>query len=124
MKIHYYRDSGRSQGQQIKPETVDKLNLPTLFDIRPKTITEPVASMVLILGNREFEVTPDIGMIKSITLNTDALIIEIRTLFGIVNENIVYDKQEKLPDLIYKLWMSPPGKGEKKGFRATTVKEL
>ena len=85
--------------------------MPEKFDISPRKIgNNPVSCMYFTLGNRIFSITPDIGKIKSIALNTKALVIEISVLFGVVNEKILYDKQEKLPDLMFRLRLTPKGK--------------
>jgi hypothetical protein len=93
----------------MSPESVKKLNLPERFDISPRKIDAPVESMYFTLGNRVFSITPDIWSIAKITLNEKALVVKISALFGIVKEDIIYDKGQKLPDLMYRLRMSPKG---------------
>ncbi len=109
--IEYYRSEGSVKGKKLRPEAVQALNLPEKFDISPRHITKPVKSMVLSLGNRRFDVDPLIGNIQSISLDAHGLFI------GTTLKNITYDKQEKLPDLMFRLWMTPKGKGVKSGFR-------
>lgn len=81
------------------------LKFPEKFDISPRDIIKPVVSMTLHLGNRKFEITPDVGKIKDIYLTPDKLVIQSTLLF-----DISYDKQMKLPDLMFRLWMTPLGK--------------
>jgi|GEM_PF-1735362 len=85
-----------------------KLNLPDKFDISPRYIDpeNPVSSMVLHLGNRKFEITPDIGNIQNVTLTEKELIITT-TILGFT---ITYDKEKKLPDLLSRLRKTPVGK--------------
>lgn len=117
--ITYYRDSGNLKGKAITPESVKALELPDKFDISPRVVNSPVESMVLILWNRNFDISPDICNIKNIYLTTEELVIETTLFF-----DITYDKQEKLPDLLFRLWKTPKGKWEKEWFRATTVTEI
>ncbi len=117
--IVYYRDEGNIKWKPIRAESVKAMNLPEKFDISPRSVTTPVSSMVLHLWNRKFDINPDLCNIKNLYLTSEALVIETTLLF-----DIIYDKQEKLPDLLYRLWTTPKGKGEKKWFRGTTVTEI
>ena len=117
--ITYYRDEWALKWEKLIPESIRILKLPEKFDISPRTITKPVASILFHLGERKFSIKPDIGKIKDIYLTPKELIIETTLLF-----NISYDKQIRLPDLMYKLWMTPIGKWEKIWFRWTTVVEI
>jgi len=124
-KIVYTWISGEMKGKILAPEMIKKIWLPEKFDISPRKITgKPISSMYFILGNRKFAISPDIGQIKKISLNTQALVIEVSVLFGMVDGNILFDKQEKLPDLMYRLWVTPKGKGEKIWFKAATIIEI
>ena len=99
--IQYYRDTGKP----ISAESVKAMNLPDKFDISPRVVNDPVSSMVFTIGNRKFDISPDLCNIKDIYLTSDALVIETTLLF-----DISYDKEEKLPDLMYRLWNTPNGK--------------
>jgi len=124
-QIVYVWDEGNIKGKPIAPEAVEKMELPDRFDISPRGVTQnSIPHIYFTLGNRVFSITPDIGTIKSMKLTAESFIIEVSVLFGVVNEEIVYDKEEKLPDLIYRLRMTPREKGKKTGFRSTTVKEI
>ena len=90
-------------------ESIQILDFPEKIDISPKNITKPISSMFFQLGNRRFEIILDLGKIKSIYLTSGKLVIETTLLF-----DVSYDKQAKLPDLMFKLWKTPVGKGEKK----------
>ncbi len=124
-KITYYRNSDNGNSVPLSKENIKILWLPETFDISPRVVgTTSISCMYVILGNRKFSISPDIGEISNISLTSTWLIIEIKAFFWTIQENIVYDKQQKLPDLMWRLWISPRGKGEKKGFKATKVKEL
>lgn len=117
--IDYYRDEWGLKWKKIRPESVQVLKFPDRFDISPRDITKPVASMVFHLWNRKFSISPDLGKIKDIYLTQEKLVVETTLFF-----DITYDKQAKLPDLMYKLWMTPIGKWEKSWFKWTTVIEI
>ena len=117
--IEYYRDEGYLKGKKLTPESIKTLNLPQIIDINPKVITGSVSSMTFTLGNRIFDISPDLCNIKKISLTKDELVIETTLLI-----DITYTKDKKLPDLMFKLWRTPKGKWEKTWFRATTVTEL
>lgn len=72
-------------------------DLPELFDIQPKKITEPQKSIRFVLGKRSFDVEPIMGKVQDIFLTEEALVIE--TTF----KNITYNKVNKLPDLCRRL---------------------
>jgi hypothetical protein len=116
--INYYRDEGNNKAQKLREESVKTLNLPDRFDISPRHITTPVPSMIFHLGNRKFSISPLIGKINDIVMTPDWLVIETTLL------DIMYNKQDKLPNLMFRLRMTPVGKWEKPWFRGTTVVEL
>lgn len=116
--IKYYWDQGNNKNKQLKEESINTLNLPDKFDISPRNITTPVPSMIFSLGNRKFSISPLIGKINAIYLTPESLVIETTLL------DIIYKKQDKLPDLMFRLRMTPVGKWEKPWFRWTTVVEL
>ena len=116
--IEYYRDQGNNKNKQLKEESINTLNLPDKFDISPRHITTPVPSMIFSLGNRKFSISPLIGKINAIVMTPEWLVIETTLL------DILYNKQDKLPDLMFRLRMTPVGKWEKPWFRWTTVVEL
>ena len=116
--INYYRDQGNSKNKQLKEESINTLNLPDRFDISPRHITTPVPSMIFSLGNRKFSISPLIGKINAIVMTPDWLVIETTLL------DMIYNKQDKLPNLMFRLRMTPVGKWEKPWFRWTTVVEL
>ncbi|MFA7298785.1 MAG: hypothetical protein WC010_04030 [Candidatus Absconditabacterales bacterium] len=122
--IEYDRDEGNIKEKKIASETVKKLNLPEKFDINPKVVKKPISSIIFTLGDRKFKVTPIVGKIENIYLNTDALVIEGSALFDIFREDIIYDRNNKLPDLMFRLWMTSPGKGKKTGFKGVTIEEF
>lgn len=117
--IDYYRDDWILKWKKLTPESVKKLNLPDKFDISPRSVTSPVPSMVFHLKDRKFDISPDRCNIKNFYLTSEALVIETTLYF-----DITYDKDKKLPELFYKLWMLPAGKWEKEWFRGTTVTEI
>ena len=117
--IDYYREEGNLTWTKLMRESIQILDFPEKIDISPKNITKPISSMFFQLGNRRFEIILDLGKIKSIYLTSGKLVIETTLLF-----DVSYDKQAKLPDLMFKLWKTPVGKGEKKWFRGTTVIEI
>ncbi len=118
--IDYYRDAGDLKWKKITSESVRALNLPQKFDVSPRNIRHPVPSMVFHLGDRKFEITPTVWKIKNISLTSEALIITT----NILNLDIVYNKENKLPTLISRLWSTHAGKWEKKWFKWTTVIEI
>jgi hypothetical protein len=116
--IDYYRDGWTTKWKKIKKESIQNLRLPETFDISPRDITKPISSMVFHLGNRKFDISPIIGKINAIYLTPESLVIETTLL------DIIYKKQDKLPDLMFRLRMTPTSKWEKKWFKGTTVVEL
>lgn len=117
--IDYYRDEWTLKWVKMTKESLDVLNLPESFDINPRIITKPVSSIFFCLWERKFSITPLVGKIKNMYINTEELIIETNIFI-----DISYDKEIKLGDLMFKLWMTPVGKWEKKWFVWTTVIEL
>lgn len=117
--IEYYRDEGQLKGKKIKPENLQTLKLPEKFDFSPRNITKPVVSMTFHLGNRKFTISPVVGKIKDFYLTPESLVIETNFLV-----DITYNKEEKLPDLMLRLWKTPVGKGEKKWFKWSIVTEI
>lgn len=117
--IDYFWGEWTLKGKKVRTESLQVMKLPEKFDISPRNITKPVSSMMFYLGNRKFSITPILWKIKNIYLTTEALVIETSILI-----DITYNKENKLPDLMFRLWMTPPGKWEKKWFKWTTVVEL
>jgi hypothetical protein len=118
-RLEYYRNEWSLKGKKLSPESIKKLNLPEVIDINPRTINAPISSMTFTIGNRKFDIAPDICDIKKISLTKEALVIETTLLFV-----LTYNKSKRLPDLMYRLWMCPKWKWEKEWFRATTVTEI
>ena len=117
--IDYYRDIWNLEGKKLIPGSIKALKLPENFDISPKNIKKPVVSLIVSLGNRQFCITPLIGKISNIHMTPEAFVVETNIFV-----DITYSKEIKLPDLMFRLWMSPETKGEKAGFRGVTVTEI
>ena len=103
--LEYYRNEGVLKDKKLSPESVKKMNLPELMDIDPKSIDKPISSMTFIIGNRKFDISPDMCNIKKIYLTKDELVIKTTALI-----EITYNKDKKLPELMFRLWMAPKGK--------------
>ncbi|AHB41238.1 hypothetical protein P148_SR1C00001G0443 [candidate division SR1 bacterium RAAC1_SR1_1] len=93
-------------------------NVPKSIDITPKKITEPVKGIILILGGRKFFIEPLIGKIQTMKLTNEALELETTYL------DKKYSREQKLPELCYRLWNTPKGKGEKSGFIGSIITEI
>jgi len=111
--IEYYRNEW---WPKLSPESVQKLGLPTTFDIMPRNVTQPTSSMYFHLGNRKFKISLKHGKIANIYMTPEDLVIE--TSFFV---DITYNKETKLPDLMFRLFKTPIGKWEKPWFRWTVV---
>ncbi len=116
--IDYYWDDGKLKGQKLKPEYIKLMWLPDRFDIMPRSIDEPIKCMTFCLGNRRFTIEPIAGKIQKVVLNTTALVI-ITTLI-----DLEYDKEEKLPDLFFRLWNTSVWKWIKPWFKWSIVTEI
>lgn len=77
-----------------------------MFDISPKSVLNPIVSMVLSLGNRHFEITPTVGKIQKVYLTEEVFIIQTN-IFGLT---FVYDKESQLPNLLFRFWNTSPEK--------------
>lgn len=117
-KIDYYRDSWKLAWTKITSESVKWLELPETFDILPRKIDEAISSMTICLGDRRFEITPWVGKIKNIKITDTEMIIETNVWI-----DIVYDKENKLPELALKLRRTDPKAETKSGFKWSTVRE-
>jgi len=60
LKINYYGSAGERQGKQIPIEMIKTFNLPERFDISPRKIGKPLSSMALVIGDRKFDINPDL----------------------------------------------------------------
>jgi len=90
----------------MDPETIKKLHFPETFDITPKEINQPTTTIEISVGDRYFTVCPDVGKFTGITMTQNALQLNISVIFSFTKE---YDKNEKLPSLLLKLWNTPRG---------------
>jgi|GEM_PF-3262274 len=60
LKINYYGSAGERQGKPIPVEMIKTFNLPEKFDISPRKIGKPLSSMILIIGDRKFDINPNL----------------------------------------------------------------
>lgn len=105
------------------PQTIQYINknienVPKSIDIIPKKITEPVRGIILILGWRKFLIEPLIGKIQTMKLTNEALELETTYL------DKKYSREQKLPELCFRLWNTPKGKWEKSWFIGSKVTEM
>ena len=104
--------------KKINYWTLDAKNLPASFDINPKEINQAVSYITVTLWSRSFTFSPSLGKITGLELTDTELI--LKTTF----KNVKYNRHERLPALLRKLWNTPRGKWEKEWFLRTTVIEL
>jgi len=109
--------------REIKYDGLTKLQAekkwyPTLLDVNPKKITEPIKSIVITVGNRRFRIDPIAGKISWIEMGPEGFV--IITTF----KDVTYDIKEKLPNLVYKIRATPKWKWVKEWFKNVTVTEI
>ncbi len=120
-KIDYYRLEWSQKWKKINPEMIKKLGFPEIFDITPKKITKPTNSIEIRVGDRYFTVCPSRGTFTALTMTQNALQLNISAVFSFTIE---YDKDEKLPLLLLKLWDTPRGAWVKTWFPWSVVTEI
>lgn len=120
-KIEYYRLEWSQKWEKMDPETIKKLRFPESFDITPKEIIQPTTTIEISVGDRYFTVCPDVGKFTGITMTQNALQLNISAIFSFTKE---YDKNEKLPSLLLKLWNTPRGPWVKTWFPGSVITEI
>ena len=108
--------------KKINYGSFDATNLPQTMDINPKKISnkQPVPFITVTLWTRSFRITPIIGKIHGIELNSKELVLYI----GMFWVSRGYSRDKDLPKLFRELWNKPCGKWEKDGFDGTIVTEV